>query len=77
MDIFESEHVRDLLPQVPAQAAAAAAVARALAGMPPHQRLALPSNSEELVSVYGSRPQGQVIEEIEEEFYEEVSTILN
>ena len=77
MDIVESEQIRGLFLQVPARAAAAAAVARVLAGMPPHQRLALPSNSEELVSVYGSGPQGQAIEEIEEEFYEEVSTNLN
>ncbi|KAF8403173.1 hypothetical protein HHK36_011270 [Tetracentron sinense] len=59
-------------PEVPARAAAAAAVARALAGLPPHQRLSLPSSSEELVSIYGSRPRGQVVEELEEDFYEEV-----
>ncbi|ONK71818.1 uncharacterized protein A4U43_C04F12710 [Asparagus officinalis] len=58
-------------PEVPARAAAAAAVARALAGMPPHQRLALPSNSEEMVSIYGTRSQDHVIEELEENFYEE------
>lgn len=58
-------------PEVPARAAAAAAVARALAGLPPHQRLALSSNSEEMVSIYGVRPQGQVVEELEEEFYDE------
>ncbi|KAJ6849930.1 syndetin [Iris pallida] len=58
-------------PQVPARAAAAAAVARAIAGLPPHQRHALPSNSEELVSIYGSRPHGQAVEELEEDFYEE------
>ncbi|KAF6147467.1 hypothetical protein GIB67_021293 [Kingdonia uniflora] len=57
-------------PEVPARAAAAAAVARALAGLPPHQRLSLPSSSEELVSIYGSRPRGQIVDELEEEFYE-------
>ncbi|THG13830.1 hypothetical protein TEA_014308 [Camellia sinensis var. sinensis] len=57
---------------VPARAVAAAAVARALAGLPPHQRYSLPSSSEELSSIYGSKPHGQVVEELEEEFYEEV-----
>ncbi|CAK7332111.1 unnamed protein product [Dovyalis caffra] len=61
-------------PEVPARAAAAAAVARVLAGMPPHQRFNLPSSSEELRSIYGSRPQGHTVEELEEDFYEEVST---
>ncbi|KAG4979908.1 hypothetical protein JHK82_033150 [Glycine max] len=56
---------------VPARAAAAAAVARALAGLPPHQRYSLSSSSEELSSIYGSIPQGQVVEELEDEFYEE------
>lgn len=60
------------LIQVPARAAAAAAVARALAGLPPHQRYNLPSSSEELRSIYGCRPQSQVVEELEEDFYEEV-----
>ncbi|KAL7202104.1 hypothetical protein ACSBR1_033724 [Camellia fascicularis] len=59
-------------PEVPARAVAAAAVARALAGLPPHQRYSLPSSSEELSSIYGSKPHGQVVEELEEEFYEEV-----
>uniref|UniRef100_A0A5B7BLV1 Putative syndetin isoform X1 n=1 Tax=Davidia involucrata TaxID=16924 RepID=A0A5B7BLV1_DAVIN len=58
-------------PEVPARAAAAAAIARALAGLPPHQRYSLSSSSEELSSIYGSRPHGQVVEELEEEFYEE------
>ncbi|KAK9279860.1 hypothetical protein L1049_013542 [Liquidambar formosana] len=58
-------------PEVPARAAAAAAVARALAGLPPHQRFSLPSSSEELISIYGSRPHGQVVVELEEDFYEE------
>ncbi|CAL5378205.1 unnamed protein product [Camellia sinensis] len=58
--------------KVPARAVAAAAVARALAGLPPHQRYSLPSSSEELSSIYGSKPHGQVVEELEEEFYEEV-----
>lgn len=61
----------NLVKQVPARAAAAAAVARALAGLPPHQRYSLSSSSEELSSIYGSRP-GQVVEELENEFYEEV-----
>ncbi|XP_057479947.1 uncharacterized protein LOC130767184 [Actinidia eriantha] len=58
-------------PEVPARAVAAAAVARVLAGLPPHQRHNLSSSSEELSSIYGSRPQGQVVEELEDEFYEE------
>ncbi|XP_015951750.1 uncharacterized protein LOC107476449 isoform X1 [Arachis duranensis] len=58
-------------PEVPARAAAAAAVARALAGLPPHQRYCLSSSSEELSSIYGSRPNSQVVEELEDEFYEE------
>ncbi|KAF2321725.1 hypothetical protein GH714_001889 [Hevea brasiliensis] len=58
-------------PEVPARAAAAAAVARVLAGLPPHQRLNLPSSSEELSSIYGSRSHGQVVKELEEDFYEE------
>ncbi|CAL5374793.1 unnamed protein product [Camellia sinensis] len=58
--------------KVPARAVAAAAVARALAGLPSHQRYSLPSSSEELSSIYGSKPHGQVVEELEEEFYEEV-----
>ncbi|KAJ4784669.1 coiled-coil protein [Rhynchospora pubera] len=58
-------------PEVPARAAAAAAVARALAGLPPHQRIALPSSSENLVSIYGSNPQDQTVEELEDDFYQE------
>ncbi|KAH7838359.1 hypothetical protein Vadar_025411 [Vaccinium darrowii] len=58
-------------PEVPARAVAAAAVARAIAGLPPHQRHSFSSSSEELSSIYGSRPHGEVVEEIEEEFYEE------
>ena len=58
--------------QVPARAVAAAAVARALAGLPPHQRFSLPSSSEELSSIYGSRSHGHEVEELEEVFYEEV-----
>lgn len=59
--------------QVPPRAAAAAAVAHALAGLPPHQRFNLSSSSEELRSIYGigTRSQGQVVE-LEEDFYEEV-----
>ncbi|KAH1066979.1 hypothetical protein J1N35_031966 [Gossypium stocksii] len=58
-------------PEVPARAAAAAAVARALSGLPPDQRYTLPSSSEELMSIYGSKPQSQIVEDIEEKFYEE------
>lgn len=63
--------------KVPARAAAAAAVARALAGLPPHQRIALPSSSENLVSIYGSNPQGQKVEELEDDFYQEVPPVLS
>lgn len=58
-------------PEVPARAVAAAAVARALAGLPPHQRYSLSSSSEELSSIYGSRPNDPAVEELEDEFYEE------
>ncbi|XP_027084711.1 uncharacterized protein [Coffea arabica] len=58
-------------PEVPERAAAAAVAARVLASLPPHQRYSLASSSEELSSIYGSKPDGQVIEELEEEFYEE------
>ncbi|CAN1159148.1 VPS50 [Linum perenne] len=58
-------------PEVPARAAAAAAVARAIAALPPHQRYSLPASSEDLCSIYGSRPQDQVVGELEEDFYEE------
>ncbi|XP_021729850.1 syndetin-like isoform X2 [Chenopodium quinoa] len=58
-------------PEVPARAEAAAAVARALATLPPDQRLSLPSSSAELSSMYGSRSHDPVAEELEEEFYEE------
>uniref|UniRef100_A0A7N0U890 Syndetin n=1 Tax=Kalanchoe fedtschenkoi TaxID=63787 RepID=A0A7N0U890_KALFE len=58
-------------PEVPARAAAAAAVARALASLPPHQRFNLSSSSEELSSIYGSKHPGEVVEELEEAFYEE------
>ncbi|XP_028808130.1 syndetin isoform X2 [Neltuma alba] len=58
-------------PEVPARAAAAAAVARALAGLPPHQQYSLSSSSEELNSIYGSRNHGREVEELEDEFYEE------
>ncbi|KAJ3681911.1 hypothetical protein LUZ60_014484 [Juncus effusus] len=58
-------------PEVPARAAAAAAVARALAALPPHQRISLPSSSENLVSIYGSSPQAQNVEELEDDFFSE------
>lgn len=56
-------------PEVPERAAAAAAAARALAGLPPHERIALTSNSNDFTSVYGSKD--QALEVLEEEFYEE------
>ncbi|KAL9243718.1 hypothetical protein vseg_017573 [Gypsophila vaccaria] len=58
-------------PEVPARAAAAAAVARALATLPPDQRQSLASSSAELSSIYGSRPNGPEVEDLEEEFYDE------
>ncbi|CAL5212204.1 unnamed protein product [Lathyrus oleraceus] len=58
-------------PEVPARAAAAAAVARAIAGLPPHQRYSLSSSSAELSSIYGSIPHGPAVEELEDDFYEE------
>ncbi|PIA43530.1 hypothetical protein AQUCO_01900133v1 [Aquilegia coerulea] len=58
-------------PEVPARVAAAALVARALAGLPPHQRHSLSSSSDELVSIYGSRPRGEIVDDLEEEFYQE------
>ncbi|KAL0369590.1 UNVERIFIED_CONTAM: hypothetical protein Sangu_0277100 [Sesamum angustifolium] len=58
-------------PEVPARAAAAAAVARVLAALPSDQRHNLSSSSEELISIYGSRSQGPAVDELEKEFYEE------
>ncbi|EEE51346.1 hypothetical protein OsJ_32352 [Oryza sativa Japonica Group] len=58
-------------PEVPARAAAAAAAARAIAGLPPHEKISLPSNSEDLVSIYGSNPQGHAVDELEEVFFQE------
>ncbi|CAA7013352.1 unnamed protein product [Microthlaspi erraticum] len=58
-------------PEIPARAAAAAAVARALAGLPSDQRLSISSNATELSSIYGNRPPPQEVEELEEGFYEE------
>ncbi|KAI3799340.1 hypothetical protein L1987_34633 [Smallanthus sonchifolius] len=58
-------------PEVPERAAAAATIARALASIPPHQRHNISSSSKELSSIYGSEPSNQVLEELEEEFYEE------
>lgn len=70
------QHVDFLyMGQVPERAAAAAAVARALAGIPPHERVGLPSSSAELVSIYGSKSSAQAVEELEEEFYKEVSLL--
>ncbi|KAM2403744.1 hypothetical protein ACFX1X_031474 [Malus domestica] len=67
-----ARRVRAPLDYVAAQDATAAAVAYAIAGLPPHQRFSLSSSSEELSSIYGSRHHGQKVEEIEEEFYEEL-----
>ncbi|MED6180644.1 hypothetical protein PIB30_011950 [Stylosanthes scabra] len=58
-------------PEIPARAAAAAAVAHALARVPPDQRYNLSTSSEELSSMYGRRPHDQVVEELEDGFYEE------
>ncbi|KVI09299.1 Protein of unknown function DUF2451, C-terminal, partial [Cynara cardunculus var. scolymus] len=57
--------------EVPARAAAAATIARALASIPPHHRQNISSSSEQLSSIYGSEHRDQVLEELEEEFYEE------
>ncbi|KAM7278268.1 hypothetical protein ACFE04_005402 [Oxalis oulophora] len=61
----------DHRPEVPAEAAAAAVVARALAGLPPHQRYSLSSSSTELSSIYASKSHGHELEELEDCFYEE------
>ncbi|CAH9138145.1 unnamed protein product [Cuscuta epithymum] len=58
-------------PEVPPQAAAAAAVARVLAGLPPHQRHNISSSSEELSSIYGSVSPSKVLDDLEDCFYEE------
>mgnify|MGYP007105614603 CR=1 FL=1 len=58
--------------QVPARAAAAAAVARTIAGLPPHERLNLPSTLGGSLSVYGGRAHGEKPDELEAEFYEQV-----
>ncbi|XP_031482912.1 uncharacterized protein LOC116252643 isoform X2 [Nymphaea colorata] len=58
-------------PEVPVRAATAAAIARALSSLPPHQRLSLPLHSGDLVSIYGVKHQDQPVEELEEDFYEE------
>ncbi|XP_010557376.1 PREDICTED: syndetin-like isoform X1 [Tarenaya hassleriana] len=56
-------------PEIPARAAAAAAVARALAGLHPDQSIS--SSSKELSSIYGRKPPPQEVDEPEEGFYEE------
>ncbi|CAF2124424.1 unnamed protein product [Brassica napus] len=58
-------------PEIPARAAAAAAVARALAALPPDQRLSISSTATELSSIYGNRPPPQDVQELEQGFYEE------
>jgi hypothetical protein len=59
--------------QVPARAAAAAAVARKIAALPPHERLSL---TERPGSVYTTRPRGEPAEELEQVFYEDVCFLL-
>ncbi|KAI3823280.1 hypothetical protein L1987_04713 [Smallanthus sonchifolius] len=59
-------------PEIPARAATAATIARALASIPPNHRQSLSSSSEELSSIYGNTSRGQVVVELEEEFYEEM-----
>ncbi|XP_020682356.1 uncharacterized protein LOC110099515 [Dendrobium catenatum] len=61
-------------PEVLERVAAAAAAARALAGLPPHERIALTSNYEDITFLYGSK--GQTLEVLEEEFYEEATLRL-
>jgi hypothetical protein len=58
--------------QVPARAAVAAAVARQIAALPPHERLSLSSTSLGTPSIYGAKPAGKTAEEVEEIYYEEV-----
>ncbi|KAL0740964.1 hypothetical protein Bca4012_082477 [Brassica carinata] len=59
-------------PEIPARATAAAAVARALAGLPPDQRLSISSTAIELSSIYGNNrppPPPQQVQELEQGFY--------
>lgn len=58
-------------PEVPPRVAAAAAVARTIASLPPHQRLNLPSSLEGSSSIYGGRPHGDKVEELDDRFYEQ------
>ncbi|CAH8361226.1 unnamed protein product [Eruca vesicaria subsp. sativa] len=59
-------------PEIPARATAAAAVARALAGLAPDQRLSISSSATELSLIYGgNRPPPQEVEELEQGFYQE------
>lgn len=61
------------MPQVPARAAAAAVVARALAKLPSHQKNIFSTNSEDLISIYNSSVHEQsTTEELEENFYGKV-----
>lgn len=55
-------------PEVPARAAAAAAVARKIATLAPQDRLLLPDGSG---SIFAARPRGETAEELEEAFYED------
>lgn len=59
-------------PEVPARVAVAAAVARTIAALPPHERLNFPSTLGGSVSVYGGRPHGgEKPEELDDKFYEQ------
>ncbi|KAK9072639.1 hypothetical protein SSX86_009074 [Deinandra increscens subsp. villosa] len=59
-------------PEIPARAVTAATIARALSSLRPNHRQSLSSSSEELSSIYGSITRAQVVDELEEEFYEEM-----
>ena len=65
-------NVNLVVVQIPARAAAAAAVAHAIAGLPPHRGYSLLSSSEELSSINGSRHRDQLVDELDDEFFEEV-----
>jgi hypothetical protein len=69
--MFQTQIIHCLfcLYQVPARAAAAAAVARKIATLPPHERVSRPEGSG---SVYAARHRGEAAEELEEAFYEDV-----
>lgn len=70
--LLQYAYMESYFLQIPARAANAATIARALASFPPNRRQSLSSSSEELSSIYGNTSRGQIVEELEEEFYEEV-----